>query len=141
MAGDTAAAAGIEARSRYIAGLAGPLLIAMAAGILLNRNALPELAAQIGNDYGLVFLSGALLLTAGIAIVRGHNVWSGGWPVLVMVIGWIAVLGGLARILYFRDLAAIAPGMVQRPALVLVTALVMLIIGVFLTLKGYRLFD
>src|SRR5690242_14183385 len=33
-----------------------------------------------------------LLFVAGLAIVRVHNVWVGGWPVLVTVLGWVAVL-------------------------------------------------
>jgi hypothetical protein len=113
--------------------------MAMAASLLLNRKAMPELAAQLAHDYGVVFLSGAVLLVAGLAIVRVHNDWSGGWPVLVTVLGWLAIVGGLARILYFRHLAALAPSLVQSPAAVVVPALVILLLGLFLTLKGYRL--
>jgi hypothetical protein len=34
-------------------------------------------------------------LVAGLAIVRAHNGWKEGWPVLVTVLGWFAILGGL----------------------------------------------
>jgi hypothetical protein len=124
--------------SHTIAALIGPLFCAMAVSLLLNRSLVPVMAQQIGHDYGLIFLSGALLLVAGLAIVRAHNVWSGGWPVLITAIGWFAIVGGLARILFFRQLADIASSVVSAPVLVPLVAGGLLAIGAFLTLKGYR---
>jgi uncharacterized membrane protein HdeD (DUF308 family) len=57
------------------------------------------MAQQIGNDQGLIFVSGILLLVAGLAIVRVHNVWSGGWRVVVTVLGRLAVISGILRML------------------------------------------
>lgn len=128
-------------RSRAIAGLMGPVLVAMAAALLLNKKVLPELAGQMAHDFGIIFMSGILLLVAGIAIVRVHNDWSGGWPLLVTLLGWLAIIGGLARMLYFRHLPLLAPGFVQTPALITGTAVVLLLTGVFLILKGYQLLD
>lgn len=128
-------------RSRSIAGLMGPVLVAMAAALLLNKKLLPELAQQMQHEYGVIFLSGILLLVAGLSIVRIHNDWSGGWPLLVTVLGWLAIVGGLARMLYFRHLALLAPGIVQYPAVITGAAVVLLVVGVFLILKGYRLLD
>lgn len=128
-------------RSRFIAGLMGPTLTAMAAAILLNKKVLPELAQQMAHDFGVIFLSGVMLLVAGLAVVRVHNDWSGGWPLLVTLLGWLAIVGGLARILYFRHLALLAPSIVQAPMVITPVAMVILLVGVFLTLKGYRLLD
>src|ERR1700724_838370 len=75
----------------------------------------PELAEQVARDPGLIFLSGILLFVAGLAIVRDHNVWVGGWPVLVTVLGWVAVLSGLLRMLFPTRLAQIAGGVAPRP--------------------------
>jgi hypothetical protein len=44
-----------------------------------------------------VYLSGTLLFVAGLAIVRAHNSWTPGWPVLITLVGWIAMLAGLGR--------------------------------------------
>src|SRR5436853_5083156 len=86
--------------AKMIAGLIGPTLIAMAAAILVNLGALPVMLEQITRDPALIFLSGILLFVAGLAIVRVHNIWTGGWPVLVTVLGWVAVLSGLLRMLF-----------------------------------------
>src|SRR5260370_27509080 len=81
--------------SKTIAGLIGPTLVAIAAGMLLNFGSFPTLAELVSRDPALIFVSGILLFVAGLAIVRVHNRWTNGWPVLVTVLGWLFVLGGL----------------------------------------------
>ena len=66
------------ANSKLIAGFMGPLLVAMGVAMLLNRDLFPAMIGQIAQSYALIFLSGILSLLAGIAIVRVHNVWTGG---------------------------------------------------------------
>lgn len=124
-----------------IAGLIGPVLIAVAASTLLNRKSLPEMATQVANDWALVMLSGAMLLVAGLAIVRVHNIWEKSWRTLVTFLGWLAFVGGLMRIMYPRQLAAMMPAIVENPARLVIPMFLMLLVGVFLTLKGYRLLD
>jgi cytochrome bd-type quinol oxidase subunit 2 len=93
---------------KTIAGLIGPTLVAIAAGMLLNFGSFSTLAELVSRDPALIFVSGILLFVAGLAIVRVHNRWTNGWPVLVTVLGWLFVLGGLARMLFPTGLAAIA---------------------------------
>jgi hypothetical protein len=97
--------------SKTIAGLIGPTLVAIAASMLLNIGSFPELAEQVSRDPVPIFVSGILLFVAGLAIVRVHNRWTNGWPVLVTVLGWLTVFSGLARI---PGLAAIAGGFGQN---------------------------
>ena len=99
--------------SKTIAGLIGPTLVAIAASMLLNIGSFPALAEQVSRDPALIFVSGILLFVAGLAIVRVHNRWTNGWPVLVTVLGWLFVLGGLARMPFPTGLAAIAAGIGQ----------------------------
>src|SRR5688572_26534708 len=84
-------------QSRLIAGLLGPLLMAMGSAMLINRDLFPTIIGQLAHNYGLVFLSGLLMFVAGVAIVRVHNVWVVGWPTIVTAFGWLAIVGGLVR--------------------------------------------
>jgi hypothetical protein len=124
--------------SKMIAGLMGPTLVAMAAGILLNLGIFPILAEQISRDPALIFVSGILLFVAGLSIVRAHNIWMSGWPVLVTVLGWVALLSGLARMLFLSQIAVIAAGIGQASGLIIpAAAVVLLVLGAFLSFKGY----
>jgi cytochrome bd-type quinol oxidase subunit 2 len=123
--------------SKGIAGLIGPTLVAMAASMLLNLGSFPALAEQISRDPALILVSGILLLVAGLAIVREHNRWAGRWPLLVTVLGWLAIFGGLARMLFPFQLAQIAGGFGQGTGLVIAIAVGLLVLGLFLAFKAY----
>ena len=85
--------------SESIAGLIGPTLVAGAVAVLLNLGTWPALVEQGFRDPALIFVSGFPLFVAGLAILRAHHRWEGSWPVLVTVVGWLALLGRLSRIL------------------------------------------
>ena len=125
------------APTKLIAGLIGPLLAAMGAAMLLNRDLFPAMISQLAQNYGLVFIAGMLALVAGIAIVRVHNIWSGGWPVIVTVFGWLAIVGGLAR-MWFPQLAApVAETFAGNAIALLAGGLIVLALGAFLSYKAY----
>ena len=114
--------------SKTIAGLMGPTLLAMGIGMLLNLGSFAVMVEQVSHDIALIFFSGVLLLVAGLAIVRSHHVWTG-WPVLVTVLGWLAIIGGLARLFFPTQLAAMAANMGQHQGF-------LLLLGGFLSFKA-----
>ncbi|MDP9136818.1 MAG: hypothetical protein M3N38_01380 [Pseudomonadota bacterium] len=124
------------AHSRLIAGFIGPLLAAMGVAMLVNRELFPVIIDQISHDYGLIIVSGMLSLLAGIAIVRVHNVWSG-WQAFVTVLGWLAIVGGLARMWVPQAAGPIADFITASPAALVVAAVVLLALGGFLSYKAY----
>lgn len=125
------------ATTKMIAGLMGPTLLAIGIAMLVNARHFPEMAKQIGNDPGLIFVSGILLLVAGLAIVRVHNVWSGGWRVVVTVLGWLAVISGILRMLLPFWAASIASSLGQSSTPVIIGALVPLFVSAFLSCLSF----
>ena len=115
--------------SRGIAGLVGPTVIAIALSEWIN---LRILWANVTSS--VIYLNGSLLFVAGLAIVRVHNRWTGGWPVLVTLTGWFVLVVGLIRMF--------APVYSQKEAennpAVYGLLIVLFAIGVFLTFKAYR---
>ncbi len=122
-------------RSRYIAGLIGPVMVAIGASLLFNHGLLEEIAAEVARDKAGTFLTGLLLLCAGLAIVQLHETLQG-WPAIVTVIGWLTVLSGLARILFPFELAGIAPQLITGPA-PMIGAAACLAVGGYLSVKAY----
>jgi hypothetical protein len=123
-------------RSRYIAGLIGPVLIVAALAIVANRAIMSIIADQLASNYVVVILGGACSLVAGLAIVRAHNVWFG-WPVLITAIGWFAVLGGALRMIFPRAIAEIAPRFSDEGWVTVAECLVMAAVGLFMIYQGY----
>jgi hypothetical protein len=125
------------AHSKTIAALVGPLLAAIGVAMLINRNLFPAMVGDVAHNYALIFLSGILTLLAGLAIVRIHNVWSGGWQVLVTLLGWLAVVSGLVRMWLPQGAAPIAEAFSGNPTGLVLGGLVLLVLGAFLSYKAY----
>jgi len=124
--------------SKLIAGLMGPTLVALAAALVLNLGAIPVLVEAVSHDPALVLVSGVVTFVAGLAVVRSHNRWAADWTVLVTILGWLALLGGLVRMLFPVKLAQMAAGFTGHQGAVMAEAAVFLVLGAFLSVKGYR---
>jgi hypothetical protein len=123
--------------SKLIAGLIGPVMMAMGIAMLVNRDLFPVMVSQIAHDQGLIFVSGILSLLGGLAVVRVHNVWSGGWRIIVTVLGWLAIVGGLVRMWFPQRAAPIAETFAASSTALVIGGLVVLGLGVFLSYKAY----
>lgn len=115
------------ADSRYIAKLLGPLLIAVAGSEALNPHIWSAVTAP------QTYLAGCLWFVGGLAILRAHNRWVHGWPVIITVLGWFAVLGGLSR-MFYPTTAQVATG---SSPIVFAFQMLLLMVGIVLTLKGF----
>jgi hypothetical protein len=125
------------ANSKTIAGLIGPTLIALAAATLINLGSISTLVESVSHDPALVMVSGVLSFVAGLAVVRVHNHWAGDWAVLVTILGWLLLVGGLVRLLFPIWLAGMAASFAQSTGLIAGEAVVFLVIGAFLSYKTY----
>jgi hypothetical protein len=124
------------ANSKTIAGLIGPTLVALAATLLINLHAMSALVEPISHDPALVLISGVVSFVAGLAVVRAHNHWAGDWTVLVTIFGWLLLVGGLIRLLFPIWLAGAAQDFAQNTGLIAGEAIVLLVIGAFLSYKA-----
>jgi len=118
--------------SKRIAGLVGPVLVAMLASELPVVQ--PHLYdAQIPP---VVYLSGVLMFVGGLAIVRAHNSWVRDWTTLVTLTGWFGILLGLVRMF---AAGAYRQGSARTGSTVfLVLESLLLVVGLILTFQAYR---
>lgn len=124
--------------SKTIAGLVGPSMLLAGALVLLNIKLFPGMVTEITRNPLLVILAGFITFVVGLAIVRAHNRWQKGWPVIVTVIGWVCILGGLLRALFPVLVAQIAARVIRVPGILPVAAVILLALGAFLSFKAYR---
>ncbi len=69
--------------------------------------------------------------------MRVHNHWAGDWAVLVTIFGWLLLVGRIARMLFPIGLAGLVAHLGQSTGLVAGEAVVLLVIGTFLSYKAY----
>jgi hypothetical protein len=83
-------------RTVFLGKLVGLYLIAVSVSIFAHPQATVETMKGIVHDPPLLFVAGLMGVTAGLAIVLSHNVWSGGaLPIAVTLVGWASLIKGL----------------------------------------------
>lgn len=114
-----------ETEVERLAGVLGPTIMALTASEALNYEIWDTQFPAV------TYLNGLFLFVAGVSILQKEHRWTRRWPVLITILGWIATLGGLARL--FAPKA-------QQPAesggmYVFLTA--GFVVGCFLTYKAF----
>ena len=96
----------------FLAKLLGAVLLTMAAA-MARGPALARTAKRMTSDPGMVMIGGAMRVGLGLAVVIGHDVWTGGaLPVAVTLFGWALYLSGLFLLFASPDrLIAMVEGM------------------------------
>ena len=123
--------------SIFLAKLIGPVALIAAAGLFINAPAYRAMAQEFLRNPALLYLSGLLTLTAGVAIVLAHNAWIAGWPVLVTIVGWLAAIGGAVRVLLPQHAKTLGEAMLAKPPAMQIGGAVWLAIGALLCFFGY----
>lgn len=121
-----------------IARLVGPVLVATGIGMLANSSLYAGMVAAAVHSPTLVFLSGLLVLTAGIAILNSYHAWTSDWRVIVTVLGWLLVIAGIIRIVLPTVAVSIATTVYSGPIPMTVAGMVVLAIDLQLSIKSYR---
>jgi hypothetical protein len=124
--------------SKYIARLIGPLFLIMGLGMVVESDTVRALSAEFLSNLSLIYLAGMLALVAGLAIVNAHNVWVANWRVIITIIGWLSVIGGIVRLLFPGKVQALGAGMVASPNAMIISGIVTLVIGAILSWVGYE---
>lgn len=117
---------GPDVESRFLASLAGPILIALSVSEAMN------LRIWTTNDPPLTYLNGFVLFCLGLVLVRLHNRWAASWPIAITVGGWALALGGL-----WRMFAPDAPQGGENPGTYTLIAS-LFALGLFLAFKAAR---
>jgi hypothetical protein len=113
----------------FLAKLLGAMLLTIAAAMAARGPALAQTAKRMTSDPGMVMIGGAMRVGLGLAVVIGHDVWTGGaLPVAVTLFGWALYFSGLLLLFASPErLIAMVEGMkLERnlPVYALVTGLV-----------------
>jgi hypothetical protein len=118
--------------SKILARIIGPVMIIPAIGIFLNFNAYQGMIGEFSKSPSLCYLGGFMALLMGLIILQFHNRWEAGWSVVITILGWIALIKGVALIIF--------PGSswyVTSPTTLIISLGISCAVGIFLTIKGY----
>jgi uncharacterized membrane protein len=121
-----------------IARLIGPLFVAIGVGILLNAPFYVGSVIEAVHSPTLVYMSGVASMLAGLAMLNAYRAWTADWRVMITILGWLLVIGGIVRIVLPQIVTTVAPALYSGPTALMITGAIVLVLGGFLTVKGYR---
>ena len=83
-------------RTIFLSRLIGLYSILGSLALLIHQQAALAMVNELIRNAPMLFLLAVITAGAGLALVLGHNIWSGGaLPVVVTIVGWITLLKGL----------------------------------------------
>jgi hypothetical protein len=122
----------------FIARLAGPLFLVAGVGILLDGAVYSAMIAEAVRSPTLIYFSGLSAFVPGLAILNVHHTWTADWRVIITILGWLLVIGGVVRIALPQTTASLAGTLYSGAAVLPVVAVISVVLGAFLSFEGYR---
>ena len=124
--------------SAYIARILGPVLVIIGLELLLEGETFRAMAGEFLRSAALIYFSGLITLAVGLAILNVHHLWTRDWRSIITVFGWLALIGGIFRILAPNFVQEIGKSFIAHRRWPIMGAIVTLALGAFLAVKGYQ---
>src|SRR5208337_2104586 len=126
-------------RTTFLGRLIGLYCVLCSLFMISHRQATVATVNALIHNPPMLFIVAVITLVAGLAIVLGHNVWSGGvLPVILTLVGWITLIKGLLFLFLSPEAAASLFEEVHYEQLFYLYPTISLILGVYLTYAGFR---
>jgi hypothetical protein len=108
--------------------------------MIMHQQATVDLMNALVHNAPVLFVVGVIAVAAGLAMVLGHNVWSGGvLPVVVTLTGWAMLIKG--SMLLFLSPEAVYVTLIAGfhfEQLFYFHMVAVLLLGICLTYAGFR---
>ncbi|NNE56641.1 MAG: hypothetical protein HKN36_00910 [Hellea sp.] len=87
-------------------------------GMVLNQGMAMRVLDEYEDNAMLAYLTGAIVLMAGSALVLTHNLWGNWKEILVTLCGWGAAIEGAILLIYAPALMKFAKMLVPSPKII-----------------------
>ena len=125
--------------ANFIAQIIGLLFSIDAVGILINTAIYRRLVEEFTESPALRYLGGILALFFGLFILNFNNAWTADWTVIITIIGWLSVVKGVLLIVFPNVFLHLSNWMRKGNAVIRYMGIIYLLLGLFLTFKGFGL--
>jgi hypothetical protein len=119
----------------FLARFIGLFIVLLIAALLLRESAMVQTAMA---DKSLMFTYAIIGLALGLAMILGHNIWSGGaLPVIVTLVGWLILAKGLLLLFLTPEALTQLFERMQYGEHIYLYVAPSLVIGLYLTWAGF----
>ena len=96
--------------SILIAKIIAVVYISSGIAVLIRSVDLNKLVSDFEKSPALTFIAGCVGIVVGLALLQFHNLWVKNWTVLITIISWFMLIGGILIVvfpktmLYYKNL-------------------------------------
>lgn len=123
--------------SIFLARLFGIAYITMGIGMMFNLKTYQKVMEDFSKNAAVILYGGLMALFIGLLIILSHNVWVAGWPVLITLLGWGAVIKGIWLLVFPDTVTKFMKAYIKKAATLRIHAAVALLLGAVLAVLGY----
>ena len=80
------------------------IYISSGIAVLIGQINFKEISADFNKSKALTFAAGSFGIIIGLTLVNYHNHWVNNWSVLITIISWAFLIGGLITVIFPKSL-------------------------------------
>lgn len=121
--------------SNYLAEVFGVSIVVVTLALLIKEKHIKRIFSKIEDEENL-FVWGLVAFVAGLAMVLAHNVWVQNWQIIVTILGWLAMVKGLA-LLFLPEKVKIWAKKIENEKWLPVALVILVFVGLVITYFGF----
>jgi hypothetical protein len=126
-------------RTAFLSKLIGLYCLLVALSMLAHKEATVTAVDSLFHSPAVLMIGGLVAVVIGLAMVLGHNVWSGGAPaVIVTLFGWAALIKGIIILFLPPEAAPAYFGVLHYEQSLYPSAALLVVLGAYLTYAGFK---
>ena len=102
--------------SKLVARIIAVIYVSGGIAILFRKVNFNDIAENLNKSPALTFIAGSFGIIIGMVLVQYHNNWVMNWTVLITIISWLFLIGGLMVVVFPGSLSYCAKFYKQSPA-------------------------
>jgi vacuolar-type H+-ATPase subunit I/STV1 len=123
----------------FLSKLLGLLTMLVSLSVFTHRKSSLETVSLLVHDRPLVLIIGLIALISGLAMVLSHNIWSGGiLPVVITLVGWSLAIRGTLLLFLSPEALLDLVEVARLETLFLVYMTIIFVFGLYLTYAGFK---
>lgn len=123
--------------SILIAKILGATYLAIGLGMLFDKAYYKKSFPKMLDEAGTMYMGGFMALIGGVLLVTYHNEWVKSWEVIITIIGWLALVKGVALLTFPSASLRFYKPMLKGDAVLTWGALFIVLLGLALGYYGY----
>ena len=115
----------------------GLAYLAIGLGMLVSPRFYKEMLKKMIDNEAVLFVTGLLVFVIGYFLVAYHNIWIGGWTIIITIFGWLALLKGLMMIVIPEKSIKLYNSIKISGRQLSVYGVIVFVLGIIFTYLGY----